>query len=95
MFDHAYIDKGNNQPVKFRVGLTQPKRLLDMGRYFRGDTLSVFGEPLLKNKMEGGLLSGQIVYAYKYDKSKRSVLVSDCPTLDDDSRKYSDGYLLT
>lgn len=87
MFDHAYIDKGNNQPVKFRVGLTQPKRLLDMGRYFRGDTLSVFGEPLLKNKMEGGLLSGQIVYAYKYDKSKRSVLVSDCPTLDDDSRK--------
>lgn len=87
MFDHAYIDKENNQPVKFRVGLTQPNRLLDMGRYFRGDTLSVFGEPLLKNKMEGGLLSGQIVYAYKYDKSKRSVLVSDCPTLDDDSRK--------
>lgn len=87
MFDHAYIDKENNQPVKFRVGLTMPNRLLDMGRYFRGDTLCVFGEPLLKNKMEGGLLSGQIVYAYKYDKSKRSVLVSDCPTLDDDSRK--------
>lgn len=87
MYDHAYIDKENNQPVKFRVGLTQPNRLLDMGRYFRGDTLSVFGEPFLKNKMEGGLLSGQIVYAYKYDKSKRSVLVSDCPTLDDDSRK--------
>lgn len=37
--------------------------------------------------MEGGLLSGQIVYAYKYDKSKRSVLVSDTPTLDDDFRK--------
>lgn len=87
MFDHAYIDKENNQPVKFRVGLTQPNRLLDMGKYFSGDTLSVFGEPLLKNRMEGGLLSGQIVYAYKYDKSKRSVLVSDCPTLDDDSRK--------
>ena len=87
MFDHAYIDKENNQPVKFRVGLTQPNRLLDMGKYFSGDTLNVFGEPLLKNRMEGGLLSGQIVYAYKYDKSKRSVLVSDCPTLDDDSRK--------
>lgn len=87
MFDHAYIDKENNQPVKFRVGLTLPNRLLDMGRYFRGDTLSIFSEPLLKHRMEGGLLSGQIVYAYKYDKSKRSVLVSDCPTLDDDSRK--------
>lgn len=87
MFDHAYIDKENNQPVKFRVGLTQPNRLLDMSKYFSGDTLSVFGEPLLKNRMEGGLLSGQIVYAYKYDKSKRSVLVSDTPTLDDDSRK--------
>lgn len=63
MFDHAYIDKENNQPVKFRVGLTQPNRLLDMSKYFSGDTLSVFGEPLLKNRMEGGLLSGQIVYA--------------------------------
>ena len=50
MFDHATIDKENNQPVKFRVGLTKPNRLLDMSKYFSGDTLSVFGEPLLKTE---------------------------------------------
>lgn len=87
MFDHAYISTKNNQPIKYRVGLTDLSRLYDMQRHFRGDTLNVYGEPLLKNKLEGGLLNGQVVYAYKYDKGKRAVLISDRPALDDDSRK--------
>lgn len=87
MYDHAYINTKNNQPIKYRIGLTDLSRLYDMQRYFRGDTLNVYGEPLLKNKLEGGLLNGQIVYAYKHDKGKRAVLVSDRPALDDDSRK--------
>lgn len=87
MFNHAFIDKKNNQPIKYRVGLTKLSRLFDLSKYFRGDTLNIYGEPFLKNRLEGGLLNGQIVYAYKYDKSKRAVLVSDCPSLEDTNRK--------
>ena len=67
--------------------MTDLSRLFSLSRYFRGDTLSVYGEPFLKNRVDGGVLNGQIVYAYKYDKSKRSVLISDSPSLEDASRK--------
>lgn len=87
MFSHAYIDEKNNQPIKFRVGITDLKRLFNLTQYFSEDTLNVYGEPYLKNRLKGGLLNGQIVYAYKYDKTKRTVLVSDCPSLEDSSRK--------
>lgn len=87
IFSHAYIDEKNNQPIKFRVGITDLKRLFSLSQYFRGDTLNVYGEPFLKNQLKEGLLNGQIVYAYKYDKTKRTVLVSDRPSLEDTSRK--------
>lgn len=87
MNNHAYVDKKNNRPIKYRIGMTDLSRLFSLSRYFRGDTLSVYGEPFLKNRVDGGVLNGQIVYAYKYDKSKRSVLISDSPSLEDASRK--------
>lgn len=87
MNNHAYIDKKNNRPIKYRIGMTELGRLFSLSKYFRGDTLSVYGEPFLKNRVDGGVLNGQIVYAYKYDKSKRAVLISDCPSLEDTSRR--------
>ncbi|MBM6671799.1 MULTISPECIES: type VI secretion system protein TssR domain-containing protein [Bacteroidaceae] len=86
-YSHAFVDEKNNLPIKYRIGITHPGRLFNLSKYFRGDTLTVYNEPFLRNKIAGGLQNGQIVYVYKYDPSGRAALVSDCPSLEDTSRK--------
>lgn len=86
IYSHAFMNEKNHLPIKYRIGITNPERLFNLSKYFRGDTLTVYNEPFLRNQA-GGLQNGQIVYVYKYDPSGRAALVSDRPSLEDTSRK--------
>lgn len=88
LYDHAYISPDNNRPIKYRIGATDINGLHDIHRFFNGDTLKLYGDPFLRNKLDGGFISGEIVYLYKVDDSGKAALISDTPTLSDPSRTH-------
>lgn len=88
MYDHAYLNPRNNQPVRYRIGINSLNKLFDIHQYFHGDTLSIYGEPFLKTKTGDKVVSGEIVYLYKLDKSGKSALISNTPTLADSTKRF-------
>lgn len=85
-YNHAFVSKDNNFPVRYRVGASTVSRLSNIKRFFTLDSLNLYGDPFFLDKSKGKLVAGQIVYAYKYDASKQAVLVSDRPSLSDSTR---------
>lgn len=88
MYDHAYLNPRNNQPIRYRIGINSLNKLFDIHQYFHGDTLSIYGEPFLKTKTGDKVVSGEIVYLYKLDKSGKSALISNTPTLADSTKRF-------
>ena len=85
-YNHSFVSKDNNFPIRYRIGASSISRLANLKTFFASDTLSLYNDPFFLEKKDDKLLSGQIVYAYKYDASKQAVLVSDRPTLSDSTR---------
>lgn len=88
MYDHAYLDPRNNQPIRYRIGINSINKLFDVNQFFHGDTLNIYGEPFLKTKLDVGVVSGEIVYLYKLDKSGKSALISNAPALSDSTKRF-------
>lgn len=88
MYDHAHLNPRNNRPIRYRIGISSIDKLFDIHRFFNGDTLKLYGEPFLKTQMDTGVVSGEIVYLYKLDKSGKSALISDVPTLSDSTKRF-------
>lgn len=88
MYDHAYLNPRNNRPIRYRIGINSIGKLFDIHQFFRGDTLNIYGEPFLKTRTEAGVVSGEIVYLYKVDKSGKSALISNAPALSDSTRRF-------
>lgn len=88
MYDHAYLDPRNNQPIRYRIGINSINKLFDINHFFHGDTLNIYGEPFLKTKLDVGVVSGEIVYLYKLDKSGNSALISNAPALSDSTKRF-------
>lgn len=86
-FGHAFVSTSNNAPIRYRIGAASAEQLFNLHPYCQADTVSVFRDPFFYDKNGQSVIWGQIVYAYKYDKSKQAVLISDRPTLNDPSRK--------
>lgn len=87
LYNHSFASEHNHLPIRYRAGITTLDRLFDLHRYIVGDSITVFKEPYLKSADTVKIAMGQIVYAYKYDKAKRVVLISDKPKLSDSERK--------
>lgn len=94
-FNHSFVSKDNNFPIRYRIGASNVARLSNIKTFFTLDSLNLYSDPFFLEKSKGKLVAGQIVYAYKYDASKQAVLVSDRPSLSDSTRTHSDGFLLT
>ena len=88
MYDHARLNSRNNHPIRYRVGINSVNKLFDIHQFFHGDTLEIYGEPFLKTKTEAGVVSGEVVYLYKLDKSGKSALISNVPALSDTTRRF-------
>lgn len=88
MYDHAYLNPRNNRPIKYRVGINSIDRLYDINQFFKGDTLRVYDDPFLKNKMDAGVVTGEIVYLYKLDRTGKAALVSNAPALSDTTKRF-------
>ncbi len=43
MYDHAYINPRNNQPIRYRIGINSINKLFDIHQFFNGDTLKIYG----------------------------------------------------
>lgn len=85
-FNHSFVSKDNNFPLRYRVGATRAARLSDLKTFFTKDSLNLYNDPFFLEKTKGKLVDGQIVYAYKYDVSRQAVLVADRPALSDSLR---------
>ena len=85
-YNHAFVSKENNFPVRYRIGASTVSRLSNIKRFFTLDSLNLYSDPFFLDKSKGKLVAGQIVYAYKYDASKQAILVSDRPSLSDSTR---------
>lgn len=88
MYDHAYVNPRNNQPIRYRIGINSIDRLFDIRQFFSGDTLKVYGDPFLKTKTADGVTTGEVVYLYKVDKTGKSALISNTPELSDTTRRF-------
>lgn len=88
MYDHAYLNPRNNQPIKYRIGINSMDRLYDIHHFFKGDTLKVYDDPFLKNKMDAGVVTGEIVYLYKLDRTGKAALISNAPALSDTTKRF-------
>ena len=85
-YNHSFVSKDNNFPVRYRIGATSVSRLTNLGTFFSRDSMHLYGDPFFLEKTKGKLVAGQIVYAYKYDASRQAVLVADRPSLADSTR---------
>lgn len=88
MYDHAYINPRNNQPIRYRIGINSINKLFDIHQFFNGDTLKIYGEPFLKTTTDAVVVSGEVVYLYKLDKSGKSALISNVPALSDSTKRF-------
>ena len=88
MYDHAYINPRNNQPIRYRIGINSINKLFDIHQFFNGDTLKIYGEPFLKTTTDAVVVSGEVVYLYKLDKSGKSALISNAPALSDSTKRF-------
>lgn len=86
-YNHAFVSPQNHRPLRYSVGISSIHRLYDLHRHLKGDSLSVYADPSLKQALTEKIVVGSLVYAYKYDESKRAVLVSDKATLETKGRK--------
>ena len=88
MYDHAYLNPRNNQPIRYRIGINSIDRLFDIRKFFSGDTLKVYGDPFFKTKTDAVVTTGEVVYLYKVDKTGKSALISNTPTLSDATKRF-------
>jgi len=88
MYDHAYLNPRNNQPIRYRIGINSIDRLFDIHQFFSGDTLKVYGDPFLKTQTTDGVTTGEVVYLYKLDKTGKSALISNAPALSDTTKRF-------
>lgn len=88
MYDHARINPRNNQPIRYRIGINSINKLFDIHQFFNGDTLKIYGEPFLKTTTDAVVVSGEVVYLYKLDKSGKSALISNVPALSDSTKRF-------
>lgn len=86
-YDHSFLSPKNNKPLKYRIGVTDFKRLFNLNKFYNKDTLYCYNDPFLKNRLDKVFISNQIVYPYKYDQTRRSVLVSDKPIVSDTTQQ--------
>ncbi len=84
-YKHSFLSPKNNKPLKYKVGITDFSRLFDLKSFFNNDLLYVYEDPLLRTKSSQFVLSNQVVYPYKYNQTKKTVLISDKPTVTKDS----------
>lgn len=82
-FNHSFLHPDNQKPMKYRIGVKEFERLFSMHQYFAGDTLRLFADPYLKEKLPAYVLLNQVVYPYKFDKTRKAVFISDKPLLSD------------
>ena len=74
--------------MHYAVGISKLAQLYELKSYLRGDSLQVYSDPYLKEcQKKTALTIGQLVYAYKQDASGKSILISDCSSLQDSKRK--------
>lgn len=78
MYDHARINPRNNQPIRYRIGINSINKLFDIHQFFNGDTLKIYGEPFLKTTTDAVVVSGEVVYLYKLDKSRQIRIDFQC-----------------
>lgn len=87
-YSHSYVSPDNLHSLRYAVGISKLKQLYELKPYLQGDSLQVYNDPFLREKQEKTKLKmGELVYAYKQDASGTSILVSDCPSLQDGKRK--------
>ena len=74
--------------MRYAVGISKLAQLYELKSYLRGDSLQVYSDPYLKERQKKTALTiGELVYAYKQDESGKSILISDCSSLQDSKRK--------
>ncbi|CAA0156952.1 type VI secretion system protein TssR domain-containing protein [Tenacibaculum maritimum] len=79
----SIIDEANNKALKYKIGISRPKTLFKLHRFFKKDTLSIYKDPVLKIKSDKKLFINQTVYPYKYNETQKAVFVSTKPQMKD------------
>lgn len=88
VYNHSYVSPETLRPLRYAVGISKLAQLYELKSYLRGDSLQVYSDPYLKERQKKTALTiGELVYAYKQDASGKSILISDCSSLQDSKRK--------
>ncbi len=87
LYNHAFVSPENHLPLRFQIGITSTKRLYDLHRHLQQDSLVVYTDPYLKERLPQKLIMGGFVYVYKYDETGQAALVSDKPNLNSDPKQ--------
>ena len=71
LHNHAFVSVENHRPLRYCVGISDIKRLYGLHHFLKGDSLSVFADPGLKQALPQKIVMGEFVYIYKVDDTKR------------------------
>lgn len=87
LYNHAFVSSENHLPRRFQIGVTNTKRLYDLHRHLKEDSLSIYTDPYLKEKLPQKLIMGGFAYVYKYDETGQAALVSDKPSINAETKQ--------
>ena len=82
-YNQSYISTSNNKPLKYKVGNHSLKKLSEISKFIKEDSVLLFKDPLLKEVSPKKLAVNQTVYPYKYSRTGEAVLISNSPTIKD------------
>ncbi len=82
-YNNSLISEVNNKPLKFKIGINNIEGLYELNKAFEGDSIRVFKDPFFKNTSTNKLALNQTVYPYKYNDTRKAVLISNKPMITD------------
>ncbi|MGJ8660305.1 MAG: type VI secretion system protein TssR domain-containing protein [Cellulophaga fucicola] len=78
---NSLISDINNKPLKYRIGVSKKAGLYKLNKAFSGDSILVYEDPFFNKPLAQKLVLNQTVYPYKYNDTRKAVLVSNSPTI--------------
>ncbi len=92
-YDHSMRDPKSNKPLKYLVGVDDVKCLFNLDKLKDRDSVYLYEDPLLKKKSKSKVAVNQIVYPYKKDAQGKAFLISNFPTIGQDSVSQIYGWI--
>ncbi|WP_459211966.1 type VI secretion system protein TssR domain-containing protein [Aquimarina rhabdastrellae] len=76
-FGHPKLSEYNYRPKRYVLGIQDLNTLYQIKEHVKKDSVTIYKDPMFKEKQGSKMLMNQIVYLYKYNEKRTAALVSN------------------